>query len=231
MNGARAGKRKLLALGDSLAQGYAAFSQRDWNSAGWEVQNEAVCGSGLLSQRPWDWSSSGAAQIKAAKPDAVVISMGTNDLGKPARLSNGFEAQFGTVLWFEIWKEKMAPMLQAAKEAGARVAFMPMPPFGQPKLEAQAAQVRDLQKSWMESQGAFVPDLGKKEFSPAGRAADGIHFTAQGYRERMLLAAGQWDAAAGMAAQASPEVRAKLAARRQAPQAGLGGEALKHPQA
>lgn len=202
---ARAGARRILLVGDSLSIGLG--KQLDVVFTGRPGVSFAHLGkvsSGLANPAFFDWHAQLAAQVKANRPDMVLVMLGAND-DKPLPTPEGRSAAFGTREWDVAYAERLGRLHAIARSENpeASVYFIGVPVMGDPAFNAAMVHVNgvlaraaknlpgcsfiDVKDVLADPSGAFAP-VAK---APDGglvklRADDGVHISGAGSR---LLAA------------------------------------------
>ena len=191
--------RLILVFGDSLAQGLTygidqALADAPGDLAEAEVEALVVIGAGLIPRRQ-DMRSALAERLDASPPvDAVIISMGVNDVGMPLG---------GAPFYGETWQARYAEKLRSFAELplarGVPLVWLEVPALGNPAFAGPVdATIRPVQAAELDvgdrgviyvptldlttDGGSFISrrDLGRGE-EVRFREGDGIHFTAPGY--------------------------------------------------
>jgi hypothetical protein len=136
----------------------------------------------------FDWGDHMEAVMKTAKPDAVVLMMGTNDT--QSVWQNGDWIAYGDPKWKKVYLKRVSDMTKTALEGGARrVYWVGMPIMAEgwrnPRMKfinkivqtavagIPGAQYIDSWELFTDANGDYVSSL---------RLGDGVHFTVEGQR-------------------------------------------------
>ena len=134
----------------------------------------------------FDWGDQMAAVMKTAKPDAVVLMMGTNDT--QSVWQNGDWIAYGDPKWKKVYSKRVSDMTKTALAGGARrVYWVGMPvmaegwrntrmKFINKIVEKAVAEIPGAQ--YIDSWDLFTDDSG--DFVSSLRLGDGVHFTVEG---------------------------------------------------
>ena len=190
---------RILVFGDSLAQGLAygieqALTGVPGGLAAAEVDALVVIGAGLIPRRQ-DMRQALSARLDQGPPvDAVIISMGVNDVGMPLG---------GGAFYGETWRARYAGKLRdfaaLPGDRGIPVVWLEVPALGNPAFAGPVdGTIRPIQAEVLAASDSGVIYVPTLDLTTAGgayvsrrdlgdgqpvrfREGDGIHFTGQGY--------------------------------------------------
>jgi hypothetical protein len=200
---------RILVFGDSLARGLTqgverALADAPESLAGAEVESLVVIGAGLIP-RQRDMRAALAARLgRPPAVDALVVSMGVNDVGMPLG---------GAAFYGETWRARYAETLRRfaalPAERGIPTVWVEVPALGNAAFAGPIdSTIRPLQAQVLGEAGSGVIYLPTWQLTTRGgayvsrrdlgageperfREGDGIHFTYRGYvfLGRRILAA------------------------------------------
>ena len=191
---------RFLVFGDSLAQGYAygvrqAVQHRNDRFAGARVSDQVRIGIGLIPRRGLDPVAAIGQALATAHPpiDAVIVSLGVNDVGMPLGAVPFYGDQ-----WQQAYRDRLTAFLTAATAGDTQVVWIQVPAVRPTAFAGPLdATIRGLQDtvvdgyadvvlaetvSLTQSGGEFQTHMiTASGASQRLRAGDGIHFTGLGY--------------------------------------------------
>jgi hypothetical protein len=142
--------------------------------------------SGICRWDFFDWGRQMETVMGTAKPDAVVMMMGTNDTQSVWR--DGKWISYGTSEWKTAYEKRVSDMMQTMLEGGARrVYWVGMPMMQESWRNSRMKLINKIIQNaaamhpgaeYVDAWGLFVDSSGAYE--PAWRLADGVHFTVEG---------------------------------------------------
>jgi hypothetical protein len=134
----------------------------------------------------FDWGKQMKTVMRTAKPDAVVMMMGTNDTQSVWR--DGTWISYGTSAWKTAYEKRVSDMMGAMLKGGARrVYWVGMPMMKESWRNSRMKLINKIiQNAAAENPGAayvdawalFVDSSG--DYAANWRLADGVHFTVEG---------------------------------------------------
>ena len=134
----------------------------------------------------FDWGKQMKTVMRTAKPDAVVMMMGTNDTQSVWR--DGTWISYGTSAWKTAYEKRVSDMMGAMLKGGARrVYWVGMPMMKESWRNSRMKLINTIiQNAAAENPGAayvdawalFVDSSG--DYAANWRLADGVHFTVEG---------------------------------------------------
>jgi hypothetical protein len=151
--------------------------------------------SGLARPDYFDWPYQIASDMGAVHPDVVVAMFGANDA--QGFIVNGQGILFGTPEWRQIYRERVAQVMEEVTGSGRPLVWVGMPVMGSPTLSAGLRVINGIVSSearahrgviYVDSWRAFTNGDGR--YSPylpnasghleLAREQDGVHLTAAG---------------------------------------------------
>ncbi len=142
--------------------------------------------SGICRWDFFDWGRQMETVMKTARPDAVVMMMGTNDT--QSVWDDGTWISYGTTKWKTAYQNRVSDMMGTMLEGGARrVYWVGMPMMQESWRNSRMKLINKLiQGAAAENPGAeyvdawalFVDSNG--DYAASWRLADGVHFTVEG---------------------------------------------------
>lgn len=151
-------------IGDSIGQGLGNALA----SKGFDVDNQAVVGSGLFNQRNVDWLSKSSSLAQSMHPgDHLVLMMGRNDVGySPAALKTK--------------TNQLMANLKLAQERGVDVTIV-SPAYAGDKDAGAVSDVAQTYRDAAINNGLKYVDI--NQGAPIPRGPDGIHMASSGYAQ------------------------------------------------
>jgi hypothetical protein len=127
---------RVLEIGDSLGEDLGFQMQVDLPATHVAtLAMDSVGDTGLSNTGYYDWTAHLETDIQESHPQIVVIFLGAND-GQGFDV-NGVAQQFGSPAWISAYTARVDTMLQECNQAGARVAWVGMPPMQDASLNAE----------------------------------------------------------------------------------------------
>ncbi len=149
--------------------------------------------SGICRWDFFDWGKQMETVMRTAKPNAVVMMMGTNDT--QSVWQDGTWISYGTSKWKTVYEKRVSDMMATMLKGGAkRVYWVGMPMMQESWRNSrmklinkiiQAAAAQHPGAEYVDAWGLFVDASG--DYVPSWRLADGVHFTVAG-QERLAKA-------------------------------------------
>lgn len=189
---ARAEKRTVVVLGDSLAQGLGLGVSRCYGGV-LAVSQKGKVSTGLAKKRPVDWTKE-AVRLASLKPDLAIIQIGANDIMPVSQ--NGKLVQFGSAAWKTEYGRRASDIISAFQKQQAKVIWVGLPYPRREDYQKPYRLISDAQMAAAKADSAAFVDIWKSflvdgAYSSFGldvnykkaliRAEDGIHFTEAGY--------------------------------------------------
>ncbi len=186
---------RVLEIGDSLGidLGYQLQSQLDANGMA-RTTVASVGDSGLSNVTYLDWPAHLIGLLATDRPQIVVVFIGAND--DQGLTVNGIAAAPGTPTWVEGYAGRVDEVLREATSAGARVAWIGMPPMANPMLDGAMQRQNAIYERESASFSATLYVSSTSVFNAAGvygtdgddlsgrqvalRTPDGVHLTPAG---------------------------------------------------
>lgn len=142
--------------------------------------------SGICRYDFYDWGKQAESVVRSAKPDAVVIMMGTNDT--QSVWQDGAWIPYGKVAWKKAYERRVGEIMDIMLEGGARrVYWVGMPIMGEGWRNSRMRFINKVfAKQAEERPGVTYVDIwelytdGNGDFDASLRLGDGVHFTVQG---------------------------------------------------
>ena len=142
--------------------------------------------SGICRYDFFDWQRQIETVVKAKKPQAAVIMMGTNDTQSVWK--DGDWIPYGKMAWKQAYERRVGDIIDALLEGGARrVYWVGMPIMGEDWRNSRMRLInRIFQKQAEKRPGAEYVDIwdlyttSDGSFDASLRLADQVHFTAEG---------------------------------------------------
>lgn len=183
-------KSKVMTVGDSLSEGYGMVLPGILPASKFEVFNEGVRGSGISSPKMvgCDWHSKLPGLVADRAPNAIILSLGTNDIGRDI-VSGGKKLPFGGPEWEKEYSKRAEFILKTSKSVASDVVWVPMPRFADPAFNESAKAVDAVWRRQAAALGVKVPDVEAVQLRQANKAPDGIHYTVSGYKAAAQIAA------------------------------------------
>jgi hypothetical protein len=186
----------LLVTGDSMSMPLDNDLARQLVPSGVRVIQDPHIGTGISTTFVVDWGRLSLAQVKADKPDAVVVFIGAND-GFPMTGPEGAEIECCSASWAAIYANRARQMMNTYRQAGAgRVYWMTLPTPREPARQRiarvvnaaiqVAAQPWESQVRVLDTVPIFTPGFVYRDsMNVEGRQtivrqADGIHLNDAG---------------------------------------------------
>jgi uncharacterized protein len=142
--------------------------------------------SGICRWDFFDWGKQMETVMRTAKPDAVVMMMGTNDT--QSVWDDGVWIAYGTAKWKTAYEKRVSDMMETMLDGGARrVYWVGMPMMQESWRNSRMKLINKLiQNAAAENPGVryvdawalFVDSNG--DYVASWRLADGVHFTVEG---------------------------------------------------
>jgi hypothetical protein len=142
--------------------------------------------SGICRWDFFDWGKQMETVMHAARPDAVVMMMGTNDTQSVWR--DGTWISYGTSEWKTAYEKRVSDMMATMLKGGARrVYWVGMPMMQESWRNSRMRLINKIIQNaaaahpgagYVDAWSLFVGADG--EFAPSWRLADGVHFTVEG---------------------------------------------------
>jgi hypothetical protein len=134
----------------------------------------------------FDWGDQMRSVMKTAKPDAVVLMMGTNDT--QSVWQNGHWIAYGDPKWKKVYQKRVSDMTAIALDGGARrVYWVGMPIMAEGWRNSRMKFINTIvQKAVAEHPGAEYIDSwalftdANGDYVSSLRLGDGVHFTVEG---------------------------------------------------
>jgi hypothetical protein len=191
-------------LGDSLAGGlYAGMERLTIGNKEIKVGGRFKEDSGIARPEFYDWNDAIPKILESNKVDIAVILIGTND-AQP--MTDGVERlEFGTPQWTALYSREVDRLINTAKQGGAAVYWVSLPPMQAPSYNASITEIAAIQKRQAEAASIKYVDVRPQLTDPDGkmmirgpddtgdlrkiRDNDGIHFMKVGNNKlaRMIL--------------------------------------------
>lgn len=142
--------------------------------------------SGICRYDFFDWQKQMETVSKTAKPDAVVLMMGTNDTQSVWR--DGEWIDYGKMEWKQAYEDRVGDIIDAMLKGGARrVYWVGMPIMGEGWRNSRMRLINKVfQKQCEKRPGAEYVDIWDLYTTPDGsfdaslRLGDQVHFTVEG---------------------------------------------------
>jgi len=142
--------------------------------------------SGICRWDFFDWGKQMKTVMRTARPDAVVMMMGTNDTQSVWR--DGKWISYGTSEWQTAYEKRVSDMMGTMLKGGARrVYWVGMPMMKESWRNARMKLINKIIQSaaadhpgadYVDAWGLFVDSNG--DYAADWRLADGVHFTVEG---------------------------------------------------
>ena len=142
--------------------------------------------SGICRWDFFDWGRQMETVMRTARPNAVVMMMGTNDT--QSVWDDGTWIAYGTAKWKTVYEKRVANMMRTMLKGGARrVYWVGMPMMAESWRNPRMKVINKIiQKAAAENPGAEYVDAwalfvdANGDYVPGLRLADGVHFTPEG---------------------------------------------------
>lgn len=204
------GRCTVLEIGDSLGNDLGwGLARQVTASSGLDLVQADVSATGLVDTSFYDWPAHLAADLRRYHPQLVIISLGGND--QQGMMVGGSAVQFPSAPWQRAYLARVDGILGEARQAGASVMWVGMPPMSQPGFSSGMQVLDSLYRQAVVSQPSdvFVPvwslfsdpqglfqSQALVNGSPATlRQADGIHYSFTGENVLATYVVGQIAAA------------------------------------
>lgn len=201
--GAESGTLRILVVGDSLATGLAAGmggvlgrGGRSGTGAAAVVEKLVNIGAGVIPRAGFDFTGALERRLRdRARPvDIVVLMLGTNDVGMP--LGRG---PFYGEDWSRLYRERLTALVRVPVSRDIPTFWVGLPALGNRAFADPVAQhIRPLQEDVLDDPASGVTLIPTAALTAADgaqaaaaavgrprprrfRAADGVHFTGEGY--------------------------------------------------
>ncbi len=191
-------------LGDSLAGGLFAGMQRlTVGDKEIDVDGRFKEDSGIARPEFYDWNEAIPKILESNKVDIAVVLIGTNDA---QAMTDGVERlEFGTPQWTALYSREADRLINTAKQGGAAVYWVSLPPMQAPSYNASITEIAAIQKRQAEAASIKYVDVRPELTEPDGkmmirgpddtgalrkiRDNDGIHFMKVGNNKlaKMIL--------------------------------------------
>jgi hypothetical protein len=142
--------------------------------------------SGICRWDFFDWGKQMETVMKTAKPDAVVMMLGTNDT--QSVWQDGTWISYGTAKWKTVYEKRVSDMMAAMLTGGARrVYWVGMPIMKESWRNSRMKLINTIIQDaaaqhpgvrYVDAWGLFVD--GNGGYVASWRLADGVHFTVAG---------------------------------------------------
>lgn len=195
--------------GDSLAQGlYLTLVPLLRRREALRSINGTQHATGITRVDEHNWPEVTRDLMGRHRPDLVVFWIGANDFRPLVWREQRIRFEFGTEGFAEHYRQRVAGMVAAAVEGGARALWLGLPNMREARMASAARTLNDLQsgaaegagavavptwKSTSDAEGRYMPAIEGARGARPMRADDGVHFTDYGYRRIAKVA---FDAAA-----------------------------------
>jgi len=196
--------RRILVIGDSAAAALADALARDYaNNPDIIIRGKAENNSGLSPTVSFDWQSHLSGAVAEAKPNLIIIVLGTND----SSAVSGSESEAGALSVSNpvaAYQERVSNFIQSLQKSGVAWLWIGLPSFKDSQLNSAATVLNGIYKQAVTQAGGhfvsiwegFVND--DNEFILSGydvngrlarlRTNDGIGFTLAGKRKLAFYA-------------------------------------------
>jgi hypothetical protein len=212
---------RILLVGDSLMQGLAPHLmtalKRKYHVESMDLSKHST---GLTYPAFFDWPATVEDAFELEQYSVVIVFLGAND---PWDMTiQGQYVRFGSERWREVYRERVARIINTASQHGARLIWLGAPPMGREDLVGKAPTLNTIYAEEAGKMPLFarfiatdpsltadgssftkfleLPELG----SVMVRTDDGVHFTTQGHRLLARLTLGQFAAAPDTASDTLP---------------------------
>jgi uncharacterized protein len=145
---------RLLVVGDSLGIDFGQPLVNDL--AATDVVSAVLDGhidTGLSRPDYFDWQTELQTDLGRYQPQAVVVFIGAND--PQSFVDGGTALSYGTAAWDAAYAKRVGTFMQAARDSGARVLWVGMPPMADPVLNAKMETLNGI----AQSQAALHPGV------------------------------------------------------------------------
>jgi len=142
--------------------------------------------SGICRWDFFDWGKKMESVMRAARPDAVVMMIGTNDTQSVWK--DGKWISYGTSQWKTVYEQRVSDMMEIMLRGGARrVYWVGMPMMRESWRNSRMKLIDKLIQNaaadhpgaeYVDAWGLFVDSSG--DYAADWRLADGVHFTVEG---------------------------------------------------
>jgi hypothetical protein len=193
----------VLVVGDSLgADLVIGLSRVLGDDRAFVLKADTRISTGLARPDYFNWPRQVAADVRALRPDLVVVMMGTNDGQAVVDGSRGYA--LGTPRWRAAYRERAARIMDLVTSGGRPLIWVGMPVMASPDLSARMRMINGIVRSearsrpgvlFVDSWPLFAGGDGRyAAYLPTGsggqeqvRYPDGIHLTPDG-SERLARA-------------------------------------------
>lgn len=231
--GGEDGVYRILVVGDALAGGLGNGMMRMASAeSGIEVLNRFNESSSLARPEVYDWAAAIPKIAESAPIDALVVLVGLND--RQGIRNGNIRYVFKTPEWEKSYVASIDRILAAAKQTGAKIFWISLPPMANAALDADMRYLSDLHRGRVAAVGGQFIDVRPFFAAPDGsyidrgpddtgnerklRESDGIKFMKVGNNRFGQLVLGAVKTLEGGAApppapavaQAAPQVAAAL---------------------
>lgn len=187
---------EFLLIGDSLMQGVALALSKDLKALGIKSTNLSKQNTGLAYKGYFDWAK--AVQLSFASNENIkylVVLLGANDPWA-IKFEGKFYA-FNSDEWRQIYAQRVAEIMQIAREYGVRVLWYEVPPVKRQLLNGKIQILNEIYeqesarnseifvgtKEALSNAGQYTSYVrGENNKSVKVRADDGVHFNIKGAR-------------------------------------------------
>ena len=155
-------------LGDSLAGGlYAGMQRLTIGDKEVKVGGRFKEDSGIARPEFYDWNDAIPKILESNKVDIAVILIGTND-AQP--MTDGVERlEFGTPQWTALYSREIDRLINTAKQGGAAVYMVSLPPMQAPSYNASITEIAAIQKRQAEAASIKYIDVRPQLTDPDGK--------------------------------------------------------------
>jgi uncharacterized protein len=169
--GSEDGVYRILVVGDSLAGGLGnGMTRMAAADSGIEVLNRFNESSGLARPEVYDWAAAIPKITESTPVDAVVVLMGVND--RQGIRDGNVRYVFKAPEWEKSYVAAVDRVLASAKQVGAKVFWISLPPMANATLDADMRYVSDLHRKQVAAAGGHFIDVRPFFVGPDGAFVD-----------------------------------------------------------
>ncbi len=191
-------KLRVAVVGDSFAVGLGSAVGSGLDPDRVQVSAQGELATGLARPDAFDWPDRVRRIVRDFHPEVLVVMLGSND-AQPISYPGGRFISTGSRDWVLAYRAEIEELTSVAIEGGARVAWVGLPPMKEGILHRWARHLNqeyalamaahpeatfvDTWETFARPDGSYTAYIrdnqGRTELV---RAADGVHFSATGYR-------------------------------------------------
>lgn len=190
--------RRVLVVGDFVADGIAQGLETAFSDvANVKIETRANGSSGFVRDDYYDWQDQIATIIEEAKPDIIVVQLGSND--RQVMRVDGTTEEVRTEAWTNEYRRRVEAFVGAIRDTNTLTVWVGAPPYKFSTMSADMLAFNEIYRVAVEAKQGYFVDVWdgfvteEGQFSVSGsdikgqtvrlRASDGINFTRSGKRK------------------------------------------------